>query len=440
MSTRTYARVDLRLDGDWRVGTWEAGDTETADGALVTIATVADRPYLPGSSLRGALRAHLEQALGKARTSAGFGPLVGVTELVASRWWVLAAELVTDTWQRAERGQTGMDRDRRAPDTRTYRTSESVMAVGAGPHVRLYLRCDAPADSAVARDVLAALLAWRPRVGAGKSAGMGRARVVAVAHREVSLDSRDGLLAALEAGGGPRGLDDLLADPQAVASTVRAAADDVLLACDFDVPDGWAAPEQEDRPGRVLMNGSTWKGLIRSRVEFIGRSLGATVCGSGADGVPTQPCEICDVCTTFGSPRAAALLEFASVPIDRARAKRGRRQRVALDRFTGGANDKKLFVQGEERGVRLRLEIRTLPRPRAPQPPRWVVRAILHAVRDLADGLIGVGPASSTGLGTLSASSCRAGTAWSGHVIDMVQDAGTIALRDLDRSPVEVSV
>jgi hypothetical protein len=67
------------------------------------------------------------------------------------------------------------------------------------------------------------------------------------------------------------------------------------------------------------------------------------------------------------------------------------------------------------------------------------MRAVLHAVRDLADGLVGVGGQSSTGLGTLHATTVQLGGAWRSRVRDLAAADGTVSLDALNRLPVEVT-
>ena len=61
----------------------------------------------------------------------------------------------------------------------------------------------------------------------------------------------------------------------------------------------------------------------------------------------------------------------------------------------------------------MRLEVRALTADASADGiPQWVVRALLHAVRDLSDGLVGVGAGSGTGLGTIKADTVTLGAQW----------------------------
>lgn len=463
MSARTYVRIDVVVEGEWRIGTWRDSDEEE-DRSLLSFASSLGEPYLPGSSVRGSLRDHLVRTVSAAAAERAFGPLAESADLVAGPWWVLAAPMEPGSWSSSERAQTAMNRRRRAPANTSLRRGETVSPVGPGPHVRVYLRCDATAATTTATDLLTALDTWAPRLGGGRSTGLGHASVAAVRYRQLHLDQADDLTALLTAGNSPNGIDRLIDDARGQQLTVTPQEAPLLLGCDFVVPDGWAAPEDPAQPSQVWTHGSTWKGLIRSRVEFIGRSLGASVCGDRPDPTPHEddtsadvgdavgsgksspepPCGSCDVCGAFGSPSSAGTLEFMTTPVrwsppSDGGARRRVRHRNALDRFTGGGRDKLLFKQGSEHGVTLRLEIRALP-PRADGPvlTPWVIRAVAHAVRDMADGLVGLGRATSTGLGSLRADTLTVGPLWQPEA-EGVHIDGVIDLADLDRLPVEVT-
>jgi CRISPR/Cas system CSM-associated protein Csm3 (group 7 of RAMP superfamily) len=416
---RCYVRVALVVEGQWRVGTWrhDGGGDGAEDRVLVAVSRLAGpAAYLPGSGLRGSLRAHLHAVLGPARTGQVFGPeppedRPGGQQLSASPWWVLDAVLPEGSWQVRTRGQSGIDRQRRAPYRRTLRTAETIAPVGDGPHVLVYLRCDPGGDPACAREVLDALASWQPRIGAGRSTGLGRTRVVSVAHRDIDLGGRGDLLARLAAGGGPAGLDALLAGSGAVTRPVdQEHPDDVVVSVEFQLPDGWLPTLDPAAETREEIDGSTWKGLVRSRVEFIARSVGRRVCGETVSGNSPWQCGQCAVCAVFGSPVAGGVVEFSTTPV-RGGSEPSVRLRNAIDRFTGGARDGALFAESVQTGARMRLEIRC---PEQVEP--WVARAVLHAVRDLADGLVGIGPRSGTGLGTLAAEAVTVGPAWRPHL------------------------
>jgi hypothetical protein len=414
----TYVRITIALESEWRVGTWRQGGADNgADRAVVGIARTIEGtespPYLPGSSVRGSLRAHLRSQLSEQRLAVVFGPeppedADEAADLIASPWWVLGAVLPPASWTVRRRGQTSIDRWSRAPRRGTLRESETVDPVGGGPHAHVYLRCT---EVDCRSDVLEALGSWLPRIGGGRSTGLGRARVVEMVHRDIRLDDDEDVLDLLTAGGGPDAVDTLLATrPRAVpAATSRATA--MVLRVVFTLPHGWRPQATPDTPPRDRFDGSTWKGLLRHRVEYIARSLEQDACGDHrlADG--SWQCGSCDVCAAFGSPHHAGVLEFATTEVTAGAT--STRHRTAIDRFTGGVRDGALFAETSQTDVRLTLDVRTTAadRPVGGAAP-WVARALLHAVRDFSDGLVGVGVGSGTGLGTLAASTVTLGPGW----------------------------
>jgi CRISPR/Cas system CSM-associated protein Csm3 (group 7 of RAMP superfamily) len=415
----TYVRVKLSMDSEWRVGTWRHGNADDGeDRAVVAVARTDEGeespPYLPGSSVRGSLRAHLRDRLGPQCLAEVFGPeppqdREGGQDLVASPWWVLGAVLPDASWVVRRRGQTSIDRWRRAPLRGTLRDSETVDPVGSGPHVNIYLRCT---DAGCRSDVLDALGTWCPRIGAGRTTGLGRARVVEVVHRDIDLDDDTDLIDLLTAGGGPVGVDTLLAScPQSTAIPAQ-GTDDLVLRVVFSLPHGWLPRATPEAPERDRLDGSTWKGLLRHRVEFIARSLGQDVCGDRRLDNGSWQCCHCDVCAAFGSPLQAGVLDFTTTRLN-GTGNTSTRRRTAIDRFTGGAKDGALFAETVQTAVQLRLDIRApAAKPSTNGITPWVVRALLHAVRDLSDGLVGVGVGSGTGLGTLEASTVTLGAGW----------------------------
>ena len=72
------------------------------------------------------------------------------------------------------------------------------------------------------------------------------------------------------------------------------------------------------------------------------------------------------------------------------------RTHVGIDRVTGGSRDALLFQTAPLISGQLQLRIDAL----GPVEP-WVRNTIWHVLRDISDGLIGVGSRSTRGLGTL---------------------------------------
>lgn len=384
---RTYVRVALQMDSTWRVGAW---DSPTAD-TQGTLTDAGGRPVAPGSGIAGSLR----HAAGQA-AEALFGSEPGAKELVASPWWVLGTVVEPGT-KTTQRQRNRINRVRGAANERgLYRVEE----VEPG-RVLVYLRREHDSgntDEEVIEPLLDLLTAWRPRIGGGASTGMGRARITEVAHRTLDLDDPADLRTLVCTGARPvERVDSLVDDQRAGAHHVPGPGlqqeHEPCLTATVTV-DFLALPDAAaDR-----IHGSSWKGLLRSRVEYIGRSLGHRVCGTG-NGDWTG-CGECAVCRAFGSSKRPGVWSFADSPFGPHEVEE--RQRIAIDRFTGGVRDGALWPQLYLRDVELGLRIDPTPSAAGSDPApgdEWVRAALLHALRDLNDGLIGVGPEGAAGYG-----------------------------------------
>ncbi len=417
---RTFLRLALTLNEPFRIGTWLSSDPgQAVEGVRQATATDPDGAiYIPASGLAGSLRAHAGSDAVEL-----FGPTVTKRgdELTPSPWAVrgvvVRAELIA-----TPRGQTAIDRRRRAASNTSYRESDEVAVPSSSePHLRVYLvGDDAPLDL-----LLGHLRTWAPTLGGGTSRGLGRARLSEVVHRTLDLGADKDLLELVASDGGPEGIDLLLSTPAAQVLDPRgfepATHPSWHIECGFRHDLGLAAPKDRETAVQLVkkLHGSALKGLLRARVEFIGRSMGWPVCEPTEDPIGSHRCSSCpedrmcddcraaarcDVCKAFGSTDRPAALAFLSSSVSAVRGPFSR-QRVAINRFTGGSQQWQRAdnIQGalfpehtQEAGVfSVTVERR---RPVAP----WVEQAFLHAWRDLDDGLIAVGPRGAIGLGSIA--------------------------------------
>lgn len=387
-------RLDITLTSDGGVRAPEASTTE-----LTPVATDGfDAAHTPGTSLAGGLRAHLGTA-----ADTLMGPLAGTDDGVTAASPLRVLGTTTGAGPAFERGQTAVDRTRGAATTNTLRRAQLLPA---GTTIRLYLRLD---DADQHWQAFADRLAgWRPYVGGGRSAGRGQAAVTRIGYRRLDLTTVDGLATWLDMDG-PDGFDALLT---AQLTPVPAPAETITVgwevagALHIGTGDDTArsAPLVRDGAGRPIVPGSSWKGVIRSRCEWILHALGAQVC-------PHRSCGTCGCCRLFGysaqpggrGPTGArALIAFADSPLTTP----GRpdpavvapRTHVAIDRVTGGARDGLLFTLDTIRCAQLTLSI-TVTEPLQ----AWMRPLLLLALRDIHDGYIGVGAATTRGYGTLRA-------------------------------------
>ena len=93
------------------------------------------------------------------------------------------------------------------------------------------------------------------------------------------------------------------------------------------------------RLGQPLIPGSAWKGIIRSRTEFILRSR----YGESAACQQQPGCGNCPVCAVFGHQGQRGLLSVRDSYIEKP-AYHPKRTQVGIDRVTGGSRDALLFT------------------------------------------------------------------------------------------------
>ena len=363
--------------------------------------TDAERLYVPASSLAGSLRAHLGD---RASTLMGHAPTeegISASPLRFLGTRVRSAGTV-------QRSRTGIDRDRGAADTSKLRTGEFL---NPGTRITAYLRLDRPD---LATELFEGLRTWSPTVGRGRTNGHGHAVLVELRHRTIDLDTPDGRRAWLT-GGGPDLFADEHTEPVPISTSDGPDEPMPLLRLRWQVVDGLHVGNGEkkgepdgpkvalllrDHLGRPCVPGSTWKGVLRSRCEFILRSLGAAACA------PTDPpCRVCLVCRGFGftgrgrevaSQRGLLVFDESTVQD----AEVGRQAHAPLDRVFGGVTDGLLFTEEVVRHGGLTLGVRRTG-PVDQTTEAHLVALLTLACHDIHHGLVGLGGSTTRGLGTL---------------------------------------
>lgn len=373
-----------------------------------------DEVWTPPTSLAGSLRAHAgdeaERWFGSTPPTAGRAG--DAQRLEPSRVRFLGSETTLPSAP-AVRSSTAIDPRRGSALTSTLRSRE--VAPG-GTTVSLFLRLDQPPGTNDLEEFAGLVQTWRPVIGRGRSTGHGRARVTRVAWRTLDLRTADGLRVWLTAGRDGlfptgNGWDKVSTPPAPRAAeaeldlrfTIVSALH--LGAGTTTTQDGRTRNAIERDGGKPLLPGTTWKGLLRSRCGYILRSCGYPACLAPAG----DSCGVCMLCDLFGwtgdggkagtaTGRAGRITTHDSV-IDGAL--EAHRDHVGIDRFTGGARRGLLFSDEVvvEGNVSLRVDV-TGPAGGARLTPAER-GLLLHAVRDLHDGLIGVGHATTRGYGSL---------------------------------------
>lgn len=393
------------------------------DQPQVVLDTGTDgRAQLPGTSLAGALREMVRGQRGGDVADDWFGRVVPGTdeEARASRVWVLGGRRLDDADNRVL-SSTRIDRARGAAADNTLRTEE---VLPAGSRFEVFLRWDDATGGEVG-DLAGLVAGWRPLIGRGVSRGRGRCVVESVRHGTLRLDDPGDLLLWLTLHG--PGLAREVLRSRGVTLEPAALSDDGVPPADllFRVPvtitGPWRIgtgdkPERGSREklpllrawagGPPVVPGTAVKGLLRSRAEFILRSVGMAPppCEAGA-------CGSCWTCEVFGhgggadedSPAVGrrAAVRFADavvgspVPAERTH--------IAIDRFTGGVLDGALYTTEVLEGGTFAIEATLLPGEAGGRRREEIAAVLRLVLEDLNDGIIGMGGGTARGYGSVRA-------------------------------------
>ncbi|SNR87902.1 CRISPR/Cas system CSM-associated protein Csm3, group 7 of RAMP superfamily [Haloechinothrix alba] len=362
-----------------------------------------DRPHLPGTTVAGNLRDHCRRVAPDLQDAFGRGgDDLGRSDSVrrGSDIQVLGTHHRHGT--SSVRTRTAIDPLRGAARSTSLHQVEQLPA---GTEFDIVLRWD-DVEPHRREKFVEVLRAWQPRFGRGASYGAGRCAVVGLGVADYDLTTRDGLYRWLQQTESqpypdPEPLSEAPAEPSWAVDVRFDIVDGIHIgggeppedAENGDVEVGWV---QRDSEGRPVVPGSSLKGVLRSRAEYVCRVVGATTChgderGCGADAC--RPCRIFGYTDGTGKARRAAVAVHDS-PIENERTEI--RCRVAIDRFTGGARDQHLYHTELVVAGSSRLRVEELAHLDAAD------RLLLHAVvADLHDGLVGLGARTTAGQGTV---------------------------------------
>jgi CRISPR/Cas system CSM-associated protein Csm3 (group 7 of RAMP superfamily) len=392
MSQIGFVAVEMTVETAFCVSAPESGsqlDRPVAKNPLDKTSIV------PVSSLMGSLRSHALQD-GDSKVRAIFGSVETMsTEAAPTLVRGLGVEVTLKQQpitasSLQPRKQTAVNRFSGAATNGSYRESE---AVPPGAAITLYLEV---AESAI-EQVLTWLQTWTPFVGGSRTTGLGRACVDLIRWGLLDVSTPEGMALMLTKGGA-----DLVnsvatteskeavatpSDEASTDSTIRGRTYTFEVTGPLFVRGERSGNKQGalQRGGVHHIDGSTWKGIFRSGAEFVVHSIAAA-----KQYDPTSPL----LAQMFGTTMQRGALVFAETPIQEAKVVS--RPHVAIDRVTGGASDRKLFVDEPVVQGRITLDVRStddLP------DAAW---ALLDAVAvDIHDGVIGVGGATARGYGSL---------------------------------------
>jgi CRISPR/Cas system CSM-associated protein Csm3 (group 7 of RAMP superfamily) len=417
----TVIKAEIEAEAGWAVGT---SDTEAIGLDRELLTDPGGRPWVPPSSLAGSLRAHLARHDADQRLMGSRPPRDDVQRssdpsppLASSALWLLGTR-ARRAVSRAD-GQCGnaepRGRDPGEPDEAVAPRTDVVASTAVDPVRRAAvpksLRYSRVVDEAAVVELYAMLDgeltgqdqellgSWRPEVGRDRTRGGGLARLRTLGYRAYDLDQPDDLRAWLEAdrADGMGRFDGLTPIPVVAASDPPLLRAGFVIASALHVATGSRRGKIaaiRTRGGDPLVPASTWKGLFRSRAGYIIRSCWGEDLGQDAACVSQQGCGQCLLCDLFGSTARRGRIGFRDSTVTQPR--RQERSHVAIDRISGGGRDKLLFTDDVVTAGRVTLTITRLG-PVA----EWERNLLLHVVRDIHDGLIGVGGGAQRGQGTI---------------------------------------
>lgn len=385
--------VRLRMETPGGVTAPEA--LSEVDNVLPLRKDTAGRPHLPGTTVAGSLRAHCAtyEELLPEETLFGNVGVNGGAKRIPSSIQVLGTRYLGGTDSNV-RHRTAVDRERGAPANTML---HGITTLPAGTEFDIVLRWDDPDHRD--KPFLQALREWHPRLGRGASHDAGRCTVVGIGHRSYDLTTTEDLHAWL----GMRFPDDYPA-PTPLAEPQRPFEPEYDI--EFEIVNGLHVgagdPSADEygqlvnralrRDDRYIIPGSTLKGVVRSRAEYVCRVVGAGACTD-------HRCGDCHPCRLFGYGGASRNSRRAKIAVADSvveGAKIDRRRHVAIDRFTGGARDQLLYTDEVVTAGKFRLRVYALES--LDDIDRLLIDAVLA---DLHDGLVGIGGRTTSGLGTV---------------------------------------
>jgi CRISPR/Cas system CSM-associated protein Csm3 (group 7 of RAMP superfamily) len=411
----TVIKAEIEAEAGWAVGTSDV-DAVGLDRELLT--DPDGRPWVPPSSLAGSLRAHLadhdadERLMGsrppRDSEQRGQDP---APALVPSDLWLLGttarrADIDQQSRNDAAPGKAdGSDNDGEAPAPSTEVVASTAVDPVRGAALPKSLRHSRIVDEAAVIELYALLkgsltaadqqllASWEPQVGRDRTRGGGVAHLRSLGYRSYDLSQPADLRAWLEAAGPDRFSALTPITVQAAEPAEPLPVTEFVIGAALHVGTGSRQDKKtafRSRGKHPLVPGSTWKGLFRARAGYIVRSCW----GEEAACLTQTGCGSCIICSLFGSTASRGRIAFRDSTVTGARQEE--RNHVAIDRISGGGRDKLLFTDNVVTAGRMKLTITSLG-----PVEQWERDLLLHVVRDIHDGLIGVGAGTHRGQGTL---------------------------------------
>lgn len=337
-------------------------------------------PWVPASGIAGALREHLGSVgldavhyMGGMSDHSDDGLQPSMIRVVHTA----LSGVTTPT----ELGQTRIDSRTGAAAQGSLRTSQQIPA-GTRIDVDLLIDGQHSPDS----ELVDALARWTPRVGSGATNGMGTTRTVAISIGTLDLTAPDDLSMWI-GHGGPELFAAVATEP--VTPESNGPATTVTVTCTIVDP-LLIAPTRTGNTATsgTTLPGSSIKGVVRHRAEFIlqslanDESLAPAVAQAALDHI-------------FGASDRRGRLQFSDAPV--LIRDREERPHVAIDRFTGGGIDGRLFSEEVIASGQFTLTITALD-----ELDQWEIDLLDAVLVDIDDGFVAFGARTARGFGTVT--------------------------------------
>ncbi|MCA1278257.1 RAMP superfamily CRISPR-associated protein [Saccharopolyspora sp. 7B] len=389
----TLITARMRFD---TAGGVTATETRTGDGYASPLRRAPDgKIHLPGTTVAGSLRAHCARHDGALDALFGNKPPTRSSDrradAIPSAIQVLGTAL-RPAGESVTHRRSAIDRERGAARTHHY---YEVELLPAGTEFDVFLRWDDP-DAPLRDRFLAALTGWHPMLGRGVTRGAGRCSLIGWGEAEYDLSTGPGLLSWIrdtDIQSYPEPTKPVDTPEPEIALRAELSIVDAVHCGTGDAQDNLLPTFRLRTDGDYAIPGSTLKGVLRSRAEYICRVVGAGACTD-------QSCGECRPCTLFGHANAAGGRR-GRIAVDDAVIREpviAHRNHVAIDRFTGGARDTALYTHEVVASGTFTLHVRAL------DAIDEADERLLHAVlADLHDGYTGIGARTTAGYGTVAA-------------------------------------
>ena len=412
----TLYAIDLKFEEPWLIGGLSTLRDEI-DIPFVQNPRTND-PVLPGPSIAGSLRSTAmkvlsgdaaeatEELFGHVTLSVESDGKTKKTITAASAVEILGATLVNKKPETLKRHRTAINRETGAALNRMLRNEEIVEPTSYRIIVQAQGRASDKSSYVSQFDKV--LEEWQPQLGRGRSVGLGRGKVEKAMRISLNLASYEGLQwwlfekqgffdSALE--NVPEKLDGKIErDSLSIKSNTETAHITVKFELKEPVHVGFEKPESGEIPiyqqfGHPAIPATSWKGIFRHRVETIITLVDSYDLANDVANVMFGSSDTGRGLLRF---RDSYFVDTNDKKLDEGRLQR--REHVAIDRFSGGAKDSAKFTwQCVPQGFLAELAIDFPDKEKYSE----CNNLIKHVVRDIHDGMIGIGAGISRGYGRL---------------------------------------